>query len=357
VPSPWWRTFDNPCYREGQAFAAAHAAIARLSTTSRRPDLHSKRSSSNDRIVRELIWRWVTPRWKRHVTRIIESERVDAVIVFSVPMSHLRGIPSAIRRRFNIPVVYYDGDAPMSFPEFGGMESGFNVYSQADPGEYDIVLCNSAGGLDRLRDLGAKRVDVIHWGADPDLFAPLDIAKETDVFFYGSGDRFRREQMEQLVGVPSTMMAGVDFAVGGGGFKADLGKARRLGWIPFNLFRRAIARSRINLSVTRSPHATVPGSSTARLFELAAAGAAIVSGPHAGIEGWFEPGQELVTVAHTDEAVQAYRGLLADPAQAVEMGRRARERVIDEHTYRHRAVRLVDLLGFGVSGRRVAVGG
>jgi spore maturation protein CgeB len=163
--------------------------------------------------------------------------------------------------------------------------------------------------------------------------------------------------MEQLVGVPSAMMAGVDFAVGGGGFKADLGKARRLGWIPLNLFRRAIAGSRINLSVTRSPHATVPGSSTARLFELAAAGAAIVSGPHLGIEGWFEPGQELVTVAHTDEAVQAYRGLLADPTQAIEMGRRARERVLDQHTYRHRAARLLDLLGFGVPGRRVAVGG
>ena len=31
------------------------------------------------------------------------------------------------------------------------------------------------------------------------------------------------------------------------------------------------------------------------------------------------------------------------------MGRRARERVLDEHTYRHRARRLLELLDLGVA--------
>ena len=43
-----------------------------------------------------------------------------------------------------------------------------------------------------------------------------------------------------------------------------------------------------------------------------------------------------------------YRELLADPAQAEEMGARARERVLDEHTYAHRARRLLELLGLRV---------
>jgi spore maturation protein CgeB len=103
----------------------------------------------------------------------------------------------------------------------------------------------------------------------------------------------------------------------------------------------------VNLNITRGAHATVPGSSTCRPFELAACGAAIVSNPHDGIERWFEPGQELVVVSDADEAVAAYRELLGDPAQAEELGRRARERVLDEHTYAHRARRLLDLLGLG----------
>jgi spore maturation protein CgeB len=78
---------------------------------------------------------------------------------------------------------------------------------------------------------------------------------------------------------------------------------------------------------------------------LAASGAAIVANPYNGIERWFEPGSELLVVDDAAEAVQAYRDLLDDPAQAEAMGRRARERVLDEHTYRHRARQLLELVG------------
>ena len=88
-------------------------------------------------------------------------------------------------------------------------------------------------------------------------------------------------------------------------------------------------------------------SSTCRPFELAASGAAIVSNPHEGMERWFEPGQELLVVENADEALAAYRELLADPAQAEAMGARARERVLDEHTYARRAQQLLDLVGAG----------
>jgi len=127
--------------------------------------------------------------------------------------------------------------------------------------------------------------------------------------------------------------------------QGDTGAARAIGDVPFNLFARAISAARVNLNITRRPHATVPGSSTARPFELASSGAAIVSNPHGGIERWFEPGRELVVVESTEEAVSVYRELVADPAQAEEMGRRARERVLDEHTYAHRARRLLELVG------------
>jgi spore maturation protein CgeB len=52
-----------------------------------------------------------------------------------------------------------------------------------------------------------------------------------------------------------------------------------------------------------------------------------------------------VVVESTDDAVAAYRELVADPGQAEEMGRRARERVLEEHTYAHRARRLLELVG------------
>jgi spore maturation protein CgeB len=260
-------------------------------------------------------------------------------------MAHFRGIPTALRDRFGIPVVFYDGDVPMSLPAYGGMDSGFNYYHGADPGEYDLVVSNSEGGLDRLRELGARRAEAVFWGADPEFFAPHEAEKELDVFFYGYGDKFRRDWMASMVGEPSRALPDVDFALGGRDFQGDTGSARLLGDVPFNAFSRAISSARINLCITRRSHATVYASSSCRPFELAASGAAIVANPYEGIERWFEPGRELLVVADVDEATAAYRDLLADPAQAEELGRRARERVLDEHTYLHRARQLLALIG------------
>jgi len=349
VETPWWRTAPNPTQLEGESYAWVRDAAARL-----RGDRYLRRAesdpddSASDRIARALIWRWVTPRWRHHLERLVEHERPDAVIVFTVPMAHLRGIPTALRDRFGVPVVFYDGDVPMSLPEFGGMDTGFNYYHGADPAEYDLLVSNSEGGLERLVELGARRAETVFWGADPDFFAPRAVDKEHDVFFYGYGDKFRREWMSALVGEPSRELSDVGFALGGRDFLGDTGRAHLVGDVPFNSFPRAISAARINLCITRRSHASVYASSSARPFELASCGAAIVANPADGIERWFEPGSELLVVHDAGEAVAAYRELLDDPGQAEEMGRRARERVLDEHTYRHRARRLLELLGIGM---------
>ncbi len=358
VEAPWWRTEPNPCYREGETYAWARDLAARL-----KRDTHLRRreesppDTASDRLTRELIWRWVTPRWRRHLERILARERdVDAVVVFTVPMSHFRGIPEALRSQYSVPVVFYDGDVPMSLPEFGGMDTGFNYYHGADPAEYDLIVSNSEGGLERLRELGARRAEAVFWGADPELFQPLPVDKLVDVFFYGYGDKFRREWMGAMVGEPSRRLQHVDFALGGRDFRGDTGTAREIGDVPFNVFGRAISEARVNLNIARRAHATVPASSTARPFELAMAGAAVVSNPYGGIERWFEPGRELLVVTSADEAVEAYRELLDDPARAEELGRAARERALDEHTYVHRARRLLELIGLR-RAEAVPVGG
>jgi len=348
VESPWWRVAPNPTYREGESYQALRSGLARL-----KGDRYLRRAESDpedgalDRLTRETIRRVVTPRWRRHLEKLVELERPDAVVVFTVPMVHLGGIPTFLRERFGVPVVFYDGDVPMSLPEYGGMDTGFNPYHGAEPAEYDLLLSNSEGGIPRLLELGARRAEPLFWAADPEFFSPQPVEKDVDVFFYGYGDKFRRDWMRDLVGEPSRLAPELDIGLGGLDFQGDTGGARLLGDVPFHVFARAISAARVNLNVTRRPHATVPASSTARPFELASSGAAIVSNPHAGIERWFEPGRELVIVEGAEEAAAVYRELVSDPAQAEELGRRARERVLDEHTYGHRARRLLELVGLG----------
>src|SRR5439155_11079454 len=278
IESPWWRVAENPTYREGESFAFARDTLARL-----RGDTHLRRAEESpedglgDRLTREVIWRWVTPRWQRHLERLVERERPDAIIVFTVPMAHLRGIPIALRERFGVPIVFYDGDVPMSLPEFGGMDTGFNWYHDADPSEYDLIVANSEGGLDRLLELGARRAETVHWAADPDFFKPYDVEKELDVLFYGYGDKFRREWMKAMIGEPSRRLPDVDFALSGRDFRGDVGGARLIEDAPMSTIARTISSARINLCITRRAHASVFASSSCRPFELAASGAAIVA--------------------------------------------------------------------------------
>jgi hypothetical protein len=345
VESPWWRVAPNPTYREAETYATVRDAVARLKGDRYiRRDESDPQESSVDKLTRETIWRVVTPRWRRHLERLIERERPDAVLVFTVPMAHFRGIPTGLRDRFHIPIVFYDGDVPMSLPEFGGMDTGFNYYHGADPSEYDLLISNSEGGIPRLLELGARRAEPVYWAADPEFFTPQAVEKDVDVFFYGYGDKFRREWMQPMVGEPSRAAPEIDFGLGGRDFLGDTGSARLLGDVPFNVFARTISAARVNLNITRRSHATVAGSSTCRPFELASAGAAIVSNPHAGVERWFEPGNELIVVEDAEQALAAYRELLGDPGQAEAMGARARERVLDEHTYAHRARQVLELL-------------
>ena len=181
------------------------------------------------------------------------------------------------------------------------------------------------------------------------MFERPPVATPVDAFLSDWGDMRGRDGGEAAVGEPSRRLADVDFALGGRDFQGDTGRARLIGDVPFNTFARVISSARVNLCITRRSHASVYASSSCRPFELASSGAAIVSNPYEGIERWFEPGSELIVVHDADEAEAAYRALLDDPGQAEELGRHARERFLDEHTYRHRARQVLELLGLEVT--------
>jgi spore maturation protein CgeB len=108
--------------------------------------------------------------------------------------------------------------------------------------------------------------------------------------------------------------------------------------------REYSCRSRINLCVTRRAHASVFASSSSRPFELASLGACIVSNPYAGIETWFEPEKEIIVLKDSSEAIERYRWLLDHESVRREIGKAARERVLAEHTFVHRARDLVKIV-------------
>lgn len=346
VPNtPWWRAYPNPARLEGQAFAALRGAARRAR---RRPGDGFQRRDEGEalsqRLARRAAQLWVAPKWRRGLSRMLEMEGgADAVLLLSIPPNHLRGVAAAIRQRFDVPVLLYDGDVPASLPAHGGFTSGFDIYRHADLSEFDAVLSNSKGGAQALRDLGAAAVHTLYYAADPDLYRPLSLPQDIDVLFYGHTAEYRAAWIQDMLTDPAARMPEARFAVRASGL-GTLDQVEQLPYRAFNTLRRYIARSRINLVIVRQPHAELYGSSILRPFELAMMGACMVCNPWLGVEQWFEPDEEIVVVHSAQEAVDRYRYLLSHEAERKAIGQAARKRALSQHTYRRRAEELVQIL-------------
>jgi spore maturation protein CgeB len=266
------------------------------------------------------------------------------VLVLTAPLNHLVGVAEEIQRKHGKPVFYYDGDVPASLPNLKGFASGFRIYQGANPAEYTAFISNSQGGEAALRALGARAVHTVFYGADPDVFSPVDVAaQDIDVMFYGHGREYRAGWIEAMISAPSKALPEARFAVRGTKL-GGLGRAEQLPYLSFSKLREYACRSKINLCITRLAHASVYASSSSRPFELSSMGCCIVANPYAGIESWFEPGKELFIVGSQEEATDLYRYLLSHDAERRAVGQAARKRVLKEHTFRHRAQQLVGII-------------
>ncbi len=339
VESLWWKTYDNPCARESVMYNSF------LESRKRRGKSPSQKTVISP-IADQLIKHYVRPKWARHLRQILTKETdFDLLFLMSIPLNHITGIPAAVKKEFGIPVVYYDGDMPTILPKYT-ISRGFkfNYYEGADLTEYDAFLTNSAGVIPDLEKLGARNVHALYYGIDPDLVTPAEVEKDIDIAFFGYGSDFREEWMEKMITIPSREMPDVSFAVAGGNFGIDLGAAKMLGDLSYSQWRQFCCRSKINLNITRWSHTSVFASSTSRPFELAAFGCCIVSQPYNGIEQWFDIGKEMYVVESAGQAIELYRKLLADKDERERAGSSARARILKEHTFRHRAAQLIDMV-------------
>lgn len=345
IEAPWWQAAANPARREGDTFKALRDRWRAVGGARPTPEgAAAAPDSTTDRLVRRVAQTAIAPRWRAHVDRVMAAHPdIDAVLIITVPLNHITGLARHITERHGKPVFFYDGDVPASLPNFRGFASGFRIYQGADPSEYTAFLSNSLGGAEGLRALGAREVHALYYGADPDLFSPLDVAQDLDVFFYGHGREYRGAWIDALLRDASHALANARFAVRGTAL-GDLGRVEQLPYLSFSKLREYACRVMTRLSLLRQAHASVFASSSSRPFELAALGACMVCSPYEGIETWFEPDRELIVVSSAEEAVERMRWLLQHDAERRKMGRAARERLLKEHTFRHRAQQLVEIV-------------
>ncbi len=355
IESLWWRAAPNPAKWQGDVFKSARDLARRFvhpgesrPSSAPQPATDEFAESRSDQVVRQAAQSLIAPLWLSHLDKLLTKEPdIAAVIFLTVPLNQLVGVPAELMRKHGKPVFYYDGDVPASLPnlpDMRGFHSGFRIYQGADPAEYTAFISNSAGGMQYLKALGAREVHTVFYGVDTDVFSPARVdSQDIDAFFYGHGREYREHWVDAMITQPSQALPDARFAVRGKNL-GDLGRAETLPYLSFNKMREYASRSKLNLCITRMAHASVYASSSSRPFELASMGCCIVGNPYAGIETWFEPGKEIVIVHSAEEAIDRYRYLLANDIDRKRVAAAAYSRVHKEHTMRHRARQLVEIV-------------
>jgi spore maturation protein CgeB len=251
---------------------------------------------------------------------------------------------------------FYDLDTPVTLAR---LSAGERVdYLPSDGlGGFDLVLSYTGGAaLDALRErLGARRVAALYGSADPMLHRPAEPKPQyaADLSYLGTYAVDRQVMLERLFVALAQHSPDRRFVIGGAQYPRDFP------WAPNIFFVRHLppaehpafySSSRLTLNITRAAMAAAGWCPSGRLFEAAACGTPVLSDWWDGLDSFFEPGREILIARTTEEA----RAALATPeAELRGIARRARERVLAEHSAARRSRELVDLLEGAMAAERV----
>ncbi len=169
--------------------------------------------------------------------------------------------------------------------------------------------------------------------------------KDIDLFFCGVGFENRRRLFKDL----KTMIDAVDIRVLGAEWPAD---------VPFAVNRRIdnkelasyLTRSKFSLNIGRhlqlgnDRYKLDPSTPGPRTFETAMAGSAqIYFVESLEIEDYYTDGKEILLADDVKDLQQILERYLDAPQEIAALGKAAQERTLRQHTYEHRARRILDI--------------
>ncbi|MGA9522789.1 MAG: glycosyltransferase [Myxococcaceae bacterium] len=275
-----------------------------------------------------------------------ELRRADAAMV----TSYCPDAAEATRRvlESGAPVrAFYDLDAPVTL---ANLEAGREVAYIGPEGlaGFDLVLSYTGGvALEKIQALlGARQVAPLYGSVDPEAHHPVTPVEElrSDFSYLGTWAADRQAAVEKYFLEPARRRSDLRFLIGGAQYPRDFPWGPNLWYrehVPPPAHPAFFSSSRLTLNVTRESMARMGWCPSGRLFEAAACNVPLVSDWFEGLDAFFRPGIEILIARTTDDVMDA---LSLSDAELQRIRDAARERTLSEHTARHRARELVDLL-------------
>ncbi|MFP4350037.1 MAG: glycosyltransferase [Desulfococcaceae bacterium] len=242
-------------------------------------------------------------------------------------------------RRPDCRVVFWDVDAPATLDRVGSDPK--DPFGPLIP-EYDLILTYGGGPpvVNGYEGLGARRCIPVYNALDPSTHHPVepDPRFTAALGFLGNRMPDREGRVAEFFFGPAAECPDLRFLLGGNGWgehAPELANVDYLGHVytrdhnAFNVTPTAV------LNISRESMARYGFSPATRVFEAAGAGACLITDAWEGIEQFLTPGSECLVARNGAEVVRHLRELTPERSRSI--GRAGRNRMLKEHTYRHRA--------------------
>jgi spore maturation protein CgeB len=235
---------------------------------------------------------------------------------------------------------FYDIDTPVTLAK---LRAGSNEYLSASliP-KYNLYLSFTGGPTLKIleKKFGSPRARALYCSFDPEIYFPEPRPIAWDLGYMGTYSDDRQPTVQRLLLEPARQAAHLKFAVAGPQYPENIvwpENVKRIEHLSPKQHRKFYNSQRFTLNVTRRDMIKAGYSPSVRLFEAAACATPIISDYWEGLDDLLTDGEEIL-VASTPE--DALRFLEMNESERLEIGQRARARVLAEHTARHRALQL-----------------
>ena len=261
---------------------------------------------------------------------IVGSYVPDGVVVGEWVTSTARGATA-----------FYDIDTPVTLAKLARGDAEY--LSPALVARYGMYLSFTGGPtLERIEArYGSPMARPLYCSVDPELYYPEDRPPRWDLGYMGTYSADRQPPLEALMLEPARRWAAGRFVVAGPQYPRDIrwpANVQRTEHLPPVEHRAFYNAQRFTLNVTRADMVAAGYSPSVRLFEAAACGTPIVTDWWDGLDTILTPGEEILVARSAADTLAYLRDLPDEERRAV--GRRARARVLAEHTAAHRAAEL-----------------
>jgi spore maturation protein CgeB len=249
--------------------------------------------------------------------------------------------------------IFWDVDAPATLAE---LARGPDHPLRRLLPQLDFVLTYGGGPpvVEAYRQFGAHFCAPIYNALDPETHHPAAAHArfEGDLGFLGNRLPDRERRVEEFFLSVAERLPERRFVLGGLGWETRHlpGNVVALGHVYTEEHNAFNATPLAVLNIARDSMAQTGYSPATRVFEAAGAGACLITDAWTGIELFLQPGTEILVARDGQDVVALLAGLTRSEARSV--GARAYARVLAQHTYRHRAAELHDLLTSRIAEKR-----